>query len=143
MQKLALRFQEWPRQTKPKKGRFMNFSQGHSGTKVRDVNRTGFPKEKEQNSQKWAKSMNFSFWPFLWFGLLGQLLKIGGAKTDSRSQTKSQQQHQKTSPEQFEGTTNLPSKTRVSRRITLEISPKTLAQSQKYPQYCWEFHDQL
>ena len=27
-------FQESPRQTKPKKGRFMNFSQGHSGTKI-------------------------------------------------------------------------------------------------------------
>ena len=26
--------QEWPRQTKPKKGQFMNFSQGHSGTKA-------------------------------------------------------------------------------------------------------------
>ena len=26
--------QEWPWQTKPKKGQFMNFSQGHSGTKV-------------------------------------------------------------------------------------------------------------
>ena len=26
--------QEWPRQTKPKKGQFMNFSQGHSETKV-------------------------------------------------------------------------------------------------------------
>ena len=26
--------QEWPRQTKPKKGQSMNFSQGHSGTKV-------------------------------------------------------------------------------------------------------------
>ena len=26
--------QEWPRQTKPKKGQFMNFPQGHSGTKV-------------------------------------------------------------------------------------------------------------
>ena len=26
--------QESPRQTKPKKGQFMNFSQGHSGTKV-------------------------------------------------------------------------------------------------------------
>ena len=26
--------QEWPRQTKPKKGQFMNFSQGHSGAKV-------------------------------------------------------------------------------------------------------------
>ena len=29
-----LDIQEWPRQTKPKKGQFMNFSQGHSGTKV-------------------------------------------------------------------------------------------------------------
>ena len=27
-------YQEWPRQTKPKKGQFMNFSHGHSGTKV-------------------------------------------------------------------------------------------------------------
>ena len=26
--------QEWPRQTKPKKGQFMNFSGGHSGTKI-------------------------------------------------------------------------------------------------------------
>ena len=66
--------QEWPRQTKPKKGRFMNFSQGHSGTKVQFVNRACFPKEKHQNSQKWAKFMNFSFWPFLWFGLPGRLL---------------------------------------------------------------------
>ena len=56
--------EEWARQTKPKKGQFMNFSQGHSF----------FPKEKYQNSQKWAKFMNFSFWPFLWFGLPGRLL---------------------------------------------------------------------
>ena len=40
-------FQEWPRQTKPKKGQFMNFPQGHSITKVRDVNRACFPKEKK------------------------------------------------------------------------------------------------
>ena len=39
-----------------------------------NVNRACFPKEKHQNSQKWAKFMNFSFWPFLWFGLLGRLL---------------------------------------------------------------------
>ena len=36
-------YQERPRQTKPKKGQFMNFSQGHSGTKVRYVNRVCFP----------------------------------------------------------------------------------------------------
>ena len=52
----------------------MNFSQGHSGTKVRYVNRACFPEEKHQNSHKWAKLMNFSFWPFLWFGLPGRLL---------------------------------------------------------------------
>ena len=34
------------KQTKPKKGQFMNFSQGHSGTKVQNVNRACFPKEK-------------------------------------------------------------------------------------------------
>ena len=37
------------------------------------MNRACFPKEKHQNSQKWAKFMNFSFWPFLWFGLPGRL----------------------------------------------------------------------
>ena len=31
---LPYKNQERPRQTKPKKGQFMNFSQGHSGTKV-------------------------------------------------------------------------------------------------------------
>ena len=31
---LGMVTQEWPRQTKPKKGQFMNFSQGHCGTKV-------------------------------------------------------------------------------------------------------------
>ena len=44
----------------------MNFSQGHSGTKVQ-CESCLFPKEKHQNLQKWAKFMNFSFWPFLWF----------------------------------------------------------------------------
>ena len=38
------------------------------------MNRACFPKEKYQNSQTWAKFMNFSFWPFLWFGLSGRLL---------------------------------------------------------------------
>ena len=41
------------------------------------MNRACFPKEKHQNSQKWAKFMNFSFWPFLWFGLPGRLLRNG------------------------------------------------------------------
>ena len=40
------------------------------------VNRACFPKEKHQNSQKWAKFMNFSFWPLLWFGLPGRLLTV-------------------------------------------------------------------
>ena len=58
----------------------MNFSRGHSGTKVRNVNRACFPKEKDQNSQKWAKFMNFSFSPFLWFGLSGRLLNSNTTK---------------------------------------------------------------
>ena len=44
-----------------------------------NVNRACFPKGKHQNSQKRAKFMNFSFWPFLWFGLLGRLLKVTDA----------------------------------------------------------------
>ena len=40
------------------------------------MNRACFPKEKHQNSQKWAKFMNFSFWPFFWFGLPGRLLLV-------------------------------------------------------------------
>ena len=39
-----------------------------------NVNRACFPKEKHPNSQKWAKFMNFAFWPFFWFGLPGRLL---------------------------------------------------------------------
>ena len=31
----------------------------------------------DQNSRKWAKFMNFSFWPFFWFGLPGRLLNSG------------------------------------------------------------------
>ena len=49
-----------------------------------NVNRACFPKEKHQNSQKWAKFMNFSFWPFLWFGLPGRLLKDGHARVETR-----------------------------------------------------------
>ena len=40
------------------------------------MNRACFPKQKHQNSQKRVKFMNFSFWPFLWFGLPGRLLKV-------------------------------------------------------------------
>ena len=62
--------QESPWQTKPKKGRCTNFSRGQTGTKVRCESRL-FPEDKHENSQNWAKFMNFLFWPFLWFGLLG------------------------------------------------------------------------
>ena len=61
---------------KPNKGQLMNFSQGHSGTEVQ-CESYFFPKGKHQNSQKWAKFMNFSFLPFLWFGLPGRLLIQG------------------------------------------------------------------
>ena len=67
--------QEWPWQTKPQKGQFMNFSQGHSGTKVRFCESCLFSQGKTPEfTQKWAKFMNLSFWPFLWFGLPGRLL---------------------------------------------------------------------
>ena len=46
----------------------MNFPRGKLEPKF-DVNHARFPKEKHQNSPKWAKLMNFLFWPFLWFGL--------------------------------------------------------------------------
>ena len=67
-------FQDWPRQTKPKKGQFMNFSQGHSGTKVQCESCLFSQGKTPEFTQKWAKFMNFSFWPFLWFGLPGRLL---------------------------------------------------------------------
>ena len=55
----------------------MNFSQGHSGTKVQFVNRACFPKEKTTEFTKMGEiHENFSFWPFLWFGLPGRLLII-------------------------------------------------------------------
>ena len=63
--------QEWPRQTKPKKG-----------TKVRDVNRACFPKEKHQNSQKNGRNAwTFRFGPF--FGLVcrGDSWKSSGQRT--------------------------------------------------------------
>ena len=53
----------------------MNFHRGIPEQKF-NVNRAYFPKQQHQNSQKWAKFMNFSFWPFLWFGLSGRLLSV-------------------------------------------------------------------
>ena len=63
--------QESPRETKPKKGQFMNFSQGHSGTKVHFCESCLFSQGKQARifTEKWAKFMNFSFCPFLWFAL--------------------------------------------------------------------------
>ena len=46
-----------------------------------------FPRKKHQNSQKWAKFMNFSFWPFLWFGLPGRLLKRIGRREKTPTPT--------------------------------------------------------
>ena len=64
--------QEWPRQTKPKKGRFMNFSQGGIPEQKFEMWIVlVFLRKKHQNSRKWAKFMDSSFWPFLWFGLSG------------------------------------------------------------------------
>ena len=74
--------QESPRQAKPKKGQFMKFSQGHSGTKVQ-CESCLVCQGKHQNSQKWSKFMSFLFRPFLWFGLPGQ------TKFATKSETKS------------------------------------------------------
>ena len=64
--------QERPRRKKKTKERSVhpNFSQGHSGTKVRYVNRACFPREEktQEFTKMWAKFVNFSFWPF--FGLV-------------------------------------------------------------------------
>ena len=48
----------------------MNFSREQTGTKV-NVNRACLPKEKHSEFTKMAEIMNFSFWPFLWFGSAG------------------------------------------------------------------------
>ena len=52
----------------------MNFSQGRSGTKVQCESCLFSQGKTPEFTQKWAKFMNFSFWPFLWFGLPGRLL---------------------------------------------------------------------
>ena len=70
-------YQEWPRQTKPKKGQFMNFSRAFRN-KCSVWIELVFLRKKHQNSQEWAKFMNLSFWPFLWFGLPGRLLTCSG-----------------------------------------------------------------
>ena len=65
------------RQTKPKKGQFMRtFHRGICPEQKFNVNRACFPKGKTPEfTKKWAKFMNFSFWPFLWFGLPGRLVR--------------------------------------------------------------------
>ena len=47
----------------------MNFSQGHSGTKVQCESCLFSQAKTHQNSQKWAKFMNSSFWALalVWF----------------------------------------------------------------------------
>ena len=56
-----------------------------SGTKVRYVNRACFPKEKHKiiHRQMGEIFMNFSFWPFIWFGLPGRLLTKGPFRTEN------------------------------------------------------------
>ena len=61
-------FRESPRQTKPKKGQFMNFSQGHSGTSFFNFGPATGPKcpvpgEKIRNSKGNTLSEYSSEWP--------------------------------------------------------------------------------
>ena len=52
----VLHFCRGPPRSQPKKGQLMNFYLGHSGTKMFNVNRACFPKEKHQNShEKWGR----------------------------------------------------------------------------------------
>ena len=72
-----------------KKGQFVSFSQGHSGTKVQCESCSFSQGKTPEFTQKWAKFMNFPFWPFLWFGLPGRLLisvkvKRGRQKGDGK-----------------------------------------------------------
>ena len=64
--------QERPRQTKPKKGQFINFSWGQTGTKARCESRL-FSQGKTPEFTKMGEIHDFSFWPFLWFRLPGRL----------------------------------------------------------------------
>ena len=69
--------QEWPQQAKPKKGQCMNFSQGHSAEQKFNVSFVlVFLRKKSTriHTKMGEIHMNFSFWPFLWFGLPGRLL---------------------------------------------------------------------
>ena len=66
-------FRSHPGKPNQRKASSRTFRRGIPEQKF-NVNRACFPKEKHQNSQKWAKFMSFSFCPFLWFGLPGRLL---------------------------------------------------------------------
>ena len=58
-----------------KRSQFMNFSQGRCGTKVQCESCFFRRENNTRIHQKMGeKFMNFSFWPFLWFGLPGRLL---------------------------------------------------------------------
>ena len=61
-------FRSAPGKPNQRKASSWTFSGGIPEQKF-NMNRSCFPKEKHQNSQKWAKFMNFSFWPFflVWF----------------------------------------------------------------------------
>ena len=65
----TLKFRSGPGKPNQRKVSSWTFPQGHSGTKVRYANRACFPKAKHQNSQKWAKFMNFFVLAFslVWF----------------------------------------------------------------------------
>ena len=60
----------------------MNFSQGHSGTKVDNVNRACFPKEKHQNSHKNGRLFVLAL-SLVWFaGATPDRIKIDSKTTE-------------------------------------------------------------
>ena len=68
-------FQEWPRQTKPKKGRFMNFSWGRSGTKVQ-CESCLFSQGRTPEFTKMGEIHELFVLALYWFGLPGRLLTV-------------------------------------------------------------------
>ena len=68
--------QEWPRQTKPKKGQ--NFSQGHSGTKHFNVNRACFLRKNTRIHRNGRTSWTFRFGPAYISKIFAIWLFLGG-----------------------------------------------------------------
>ena len=75
--------QEWPRQTKPKKGQFMNFSQGHSRTKIQ-CESCLFSQGKTPEFTKMGEIYELLVLPLSLVGLPGRLLTKPNVEPDQQ-----------------------------------------------------------